>query len=135
MSCILKAYGGDFHVDRFLEASELHSCAVFRRGEPRFPASNPQGEVHVVSGLHFRVSDSDFDNLRDQIQDAISFIKQHKRDLEQLLKFPGIENAFLDFGINKRDFAIQSDDFPAELLFLAGSLGIGIRTSQFAVGS
>jgi len=133
MGCVLKAYGADFQVDRFLEASELTPCVVRRRGEPFFTGGNPQGKVSDVSRVHIVVSEADFDNLPDQIQDTISFLEQHRGELARLCKFPDVEGVFLDFGIDRRDVAVQYDDFPAELLYLAGSLGISIRVSSLAV--
>ena len=133
MSCVLRANGSDFLVDRFLEHSDLIPCVVYRKGEPRSPASKPKGKIHETSGLNIDVSEADFDNLEGQIQDAISFLKQHKKELERLRKFPGVEGLALDFGIAKRDVIAQYDYFPPELLYLAGSLGIGIELSQYPV--
>ncbi len=135
MSCVLRAKGSDFLVDRFLEGSELIPCDVYQKGEPRSPANKPQGNAHESSGLHVEISEADFDNLQGQIEDAISFMKQHKSELERLCKFPGVKGVCLDFGIAKRDVVAQYDYFPPELLYLAGSLGIGIELSQYPVDS
>jgi hypothetical protein len=133
MSCVLRADGSDFLVDRFLEGSELTPCTVYRMGEPRFTAIRSQGKVHESSGFHVSVSDSDFDNLHGQIQDAISFLEKNKVELERLRTFPGVERLTLDFGIARRDISAQYDYFPPELLYLAGSLGVGIELSQYPV--
>ena len=130
MSCVLRANGCEFLVDCFLEDSDLVPCKVYHRGEPRSPLSM-QGKVHESSGLHIVVSEADFDNMQGQIQDAISFMKHHQAELERLCKFPGVEGSYLDFGIAKRDVVAQYDYLPPELLYLAGSLGIGIELSQY----
>lgn len=135
MSCVLRAHGSDFLVDLFLQESDLIPCTVYRKKEPRSPASEPQRKVHESSGLHVDVSGADFGNLHDQIQDAISFLQKHKMELERLCKFPGVERVILDFGIAKRATAAQYDHFPPELLYLAGSLGIGIELSQYPIES
>ena len=133
MSCVLRANGAGFLVDRFLQESELIPCAVYRKGERRSPVRKPKGQIHETSGLNVDVSKADFDNLQGQIQDAISFLKQHKTELERLRRFPGVDEVCLDFGIAKRDVIAQADYFPPVLLYLAGSLGIGIELSQYPV--
>lgn len=134
MSCVLRAHGSDFSVDRFLEGSELNPCTVYRKGERRSPASKSKVGVNKSSGMVVDVSVADFDDLRGQIRDAITFLKQNEAELARLSKFPGVEGVALDFGIARRDVVAQSDYFPPELLYLAGGLGIGIELSQYPVG-
>jgi hypothetical protein len=133
MSCVLRVNGSDFLVDRFLDNSDLVPCVVYRKGEPRSSASKSNSKIHETSGLNVDVSKADFDNLDGQIRDAISFLEQHKMELERLCRFPGVERLTLDFGIAKRDVIAQSDYFPAELLYLAGSLEISIELSQYPI--
>ena len=37
----------------------------------------------------------------------------------------------LDFGIERRDVAVQSDNLSSDLVRLAGSLGLAIELSQY----
>jgi hypothetical protein len=133
MSCVLRASGSDFSVDRFLEGSELISCTVYLKGEQRSPASKSRGNVNKSSGLRIDVSEAAFDDVQGQIRDAVSFLKRNEAELRRLCKFPGVEGVTLDFGIAMRDVIAQYDYFPPELLYLAGSLGIGIELSQYPV--
>src|SRR5688572_4019917 len=120
MSCVLRANGSNFLVDRFLEECDLVPCVVYRKGERR-PISRSGNEVNdAFSGLHVVVSNAEFDDLQGQIQDAISFMQKHQMELRRLCEFPGVEGVTLDFGIARRDVVAQFEYLPPELLSLAG---------------
>ena len=131
MSCVLRASGVDFAVDEFLAGSAISPIAVFRRGEPRLPASQPEGPKLSASGLHIVVSDADFSKLRVQIEDAIHFLEQNRSELARLVAFPGVGNVSLDFGIEERGVAAQSEHFPPNLLRIAGNLGIWLKFTLY----
>jgi hypothetical protein len=129
--CVLRARGSDFDVDRFLSASTIQPCKVYRKGEPRLLASRqPEKRVHAASGFHADVSTMDWDDLAGQVADARRFLARYKPDLELLRTFPGVEHLELDFPTHLRigtnDVAVQSDRFPSDLLLAAGTLGIGL---------
>src|SRR5258708_9591501 len=131
MSCVLRAYGADFDVDSFLKDSLLESSIVYHRGKPRFPnSSRPDDEV---SGMNISVSTCEFSDLRGQIDDAIRFLSNHHQELERLRDFPGLEAMELDFPVEKRHVAVQSDAFPAQMLSLLGALRIGLIVSRYSV--
>jgi hypothetical protein len=117
-------------VDSFLKESSLKPYDVYRKGEPR-RRTKTDSALHDDSGLKVEVSDAEFEDLQKQVADAISFLKQNRQELETLCRFPGVERACLDFGLNKRDVFCQQDTLPAELLYLAGSIGLDIDLSQF----
>ena len=56
--------------------------------------------------------------------DAVQFVEQNQAELARLVGFPGVENVSVDFGIEERDVAAQSERFPPNLLRMLGSLGI-----------
>lgn len=126
--CVLRARGTDFDVDRFLSASSIQPITVYRKDEPRLPASQPEGPKHTGSGFHADVSTAEWDDLAGQIEDARRFLGQHKTDLELLRAFPGLEHLELDFPTHLRigmnDIVVQTDRFPPDLLLAAGTLGI-----------
>jgi hypothetical protein len=124
MSCVLKVKGDNFAVDEFLAGSSLEPIAIFRRGDPRLPASQPEGPKLGASGFHLPASDADFSNLQAQIADAVRFLELHQSELTRLAAFPGVESVSLDFGIEEREVAAQSERFPPILLRMAGNLGI-----------
>ena len=132
MSCVLRASGKQFDVDAFLKKSKLDPCAVFRRGEPKSKI-NPKSKKNTYSGINVPVSNASFDNLRRQIKDATTFLLNNKAEIRKLTKFKGVEGVGLDFGIRKRDTFTQSDEFPAELIAVAGSLGLSIMLSQYPI--
>src|SRR4051812_31898085 len=59
MSAVIRMYGKDFNVDAFVANCTLPVCAVKRRGEPVFPASQPDGRRHEQSGVHVLASEAD----------------------------------------------------------------------------
>jgi hypothetical protein len=135
VSAVLRAYGSSFDVDAFLTGCALPVCAVKRRGEPAFPASQPNGRRHDRSGVHISVSDAAFDELERQIAESVVFLRTEAEQIRRLCEWPGIDGVTLDFGIDRRDVAVQCDHFPAELVQLAGSLGLSIELSQYPIPS
>jgi hypothetical protein len=131
MSCVLRAKGVSFAVDEFLARSALKPIAIFRRGEPRLPKSQPEGPKLNASGFHVVASEADFSNLQVQIADAIHFLEQNQGELTRLVAFPGVETLSLDFGIEERDVAAQSERFPPNLLRIVGHLGIWLEFTLY----
>jgi hypothetical protein len=128
--CVLRASGSDFDVSAFLTSSSIQPCKVYRRGEPRLAASQPQGPKHEHSGFHADVSTREWDDLPGQIDDAKTFLAERRIDLLRLRATPGVTDLEIDFPIHLRigtnDIAVQSDSFPPDLLLAAGSLGIAV---------
>ena len=77
------------------------------------------------------MSNADFSNLSAQILDAKLFLLQHVADLQTVQRFPGVESITLDFAIETRDVAVQSESFPADLLATLGRLGIDLTVSIY----
>jgi hypothetical protein len=133
MSAVLRAYGEAFDVDRFLAESQLRIITVKRRGEPVHPRTQPDGRRRTRSGVHISASEADFDQFELQIQDAIKFLKENETALRHLCGFPSVD-VTLNFGISRRDVICQVDNFPAELVRLAGALGMSIELTQYPTG-
>ena len=131
MPTVLRASGRTFDPDAFCVETTLPVCRSVRQGESRFPLTNPNGPSNVESRLHINVSDADFYEFETQINDAIAFLALHRSEIERLVNYPGVERLTLDFGIERRDVALQSDRFPPELIRFAGQLGLGIELSQY----
>lgn len=81
---------------------------------------------------HFDVSEADFGNFVVQIKDAISFLKSHMEDVKLMMGEPNTSGV-LDFAIEWRDVAVQNDNFPAELVRKAGSLGLALELSHYPI--
>jgi hypothetical protein len=131
MSCVLRAKGVGFAVDEFLAGSKLKAIAVFRRGEPRAPEAQSEGPKLSASGFNVTASGADFSNLQVQIADAILFLEQNQDELARLAAFPGVEILSLDFGIEERYVAAQSECFPPKLLRIMGNLGISLEVTLY----
>jgi hypothetical protein len=127
----LRAYGGDFDVDTFLAGCTLPICAVKRRGEPVLPSSQPNGRRHEWSGVHVSASSAGFDEFPQQATEAAAFLRAEFSQVRRLCEWPGVEGVTLDFGVERRDVAVQCDILPAELVRVAGSLGLAIELSQY----
>lgn len=134
MPCVLRAVGSEFEPDEFLRDSDLDADPVYRRGDPKF-SSLPEGAKWSASGFHVGVSDADFHDLAGQIRDTLDFLREHEAELQRLVSFQGVECVVLDFGIARRDVAVQSDAFPPVLLALAGRLNLHIELSQYPISS
>ncbi len=127
MSAVLRAAGRNFNVDAFVVASRLKPCRVYHRGKSRLPGLPPDKE----SGLNVPVSTAGFAEFSKQVAEATEFLRTQTDEIRRLVTFPGVEGVTLDFGIERRDVAVQCDLLPAELIRIAGSLGLSIELSQY----
>ncbi len=131
MSAVIKASGEQFDVDAFLAGCTLPVWTVYRRGERRFPGSQTNKDQLTASGVHVVASSADFDEFPKQVAEATEFLRAQAKELLRLRSFPGVQMVNIDFGVERRDVAIQCDYLSQELIGLAGSLGMGIAFSIF----
>lgn len=131
MTCILRAGGTNFDVDDFIAKSSLVTDSFWRKGEKRFPRSKSSEEINSTSGLRITASEADFSELSQQIEDALAFLRQNQDSIKALSSFPGVEGAVLDFGAEIYPPGWASFTFPAELLLLAGSVGVSLGLSVY----
>jgi hypothetical protein len=131
MSCYFRAIGDEFDVDAFLAGSSLLADDVFHRGEP-----SPNGKrVCPFTGFAINITEG-FGRLDSHTAAVTDFLREHELELSRLSRFHGVTDMRLDFGHDRRpNAAVQSDYLPPELLALAGSLGIGIELSLYALSS
>ena len=128
MSAVLRASGSNFDVDAFTSATSLKIITSFRKGEPRTKKSR---KLRSKSGLNIDVSDADFDNLKQQIDDTIRFFKEHEAELSKLRDSLGLEHMCVDFGAEIYPPGWSWFSFPHELLLLAGKLRIDLDLSVY----
>jgi hypothetical protein len=131
MSAVIKASGEQFDVDAFLAGCTLPVWRVYRRGERRFPGSQTNKDQQTASGVHVIASGADFDEFPKQVAEATEFLRAQAKQLLRLRSFPGVQVVNIDFGVERRDVAIQCDYLTPELVGLAGSLGMGIGFSIY----
>jgi len=60
LAAVLRAFGHEFDVDRFVASCDWRIDKVFHRGEARLPATPPDGRKSKESGLNALVSDAEF---------------------------------------------------------------------------
>ena len=132
--CTFRAAGLNFDVDGFLAMSPIQACAVYHAGEPKF-STKPDGPRVLKSGFTADVSRKDWADLPGQIEDAKTFLRTFDAELRRLAAFPGFETMKIDFPMNLRigtnKIVVQSDGLPADLLFLAGALGVDIALTIY----
>jgi hypothetical protein len=126
MACCLRASGPDFDVDAFVSGTSLSCDPIWRRGEPR-PLAGPR----KTSGFTAVVSEAAEFNA--QVAGAIAFLQDHGPEIARLVAHPGVESVCLDFSVMWRaNMAAQFSHLPAELVALAGNLGLSLEVSHYA---
>jgi len=131
LGCYLRVSGVELDVDRFLTEFDVPHCGIHRICEPRLPRTQPNGEQFKTSGLSICVSAADFGDFEKQIADAIESLGADADLICDMRDFTGVDEIVLDFGINWEDCAAQFDRLPAELIRLAGNLGLAIEISHY----
>ncbi len=123
-SCVLRVTGDDFQPHVFLQDSNLEPCNIFHKGEQRSAKSKWNN-----SGVTFEISSKD--DFSAQIQDAVVFLQTNRAELLRLMKFAGIEETSVDFGINAEKKFVQSYIFPLEIIHLASELKLELEVSIY----
>lgn len=123
--CVLRVYGDRFSPDQFLEGSKLSACAVWHKGASRSKRRSPDAD----SGFNIVVSE--LGDLSSQVNDAVQFLKANHGELVRLRQTSGVDGLVLDFGIARRDVAVQCDSFPPELVRSAAEFDLGLELSQY----
>ncbi len=127
MSCMLRV-SGNFDPDLFLIDSRWDAETIYRCGE-----AYVLRKVAENSGFTVVVSDATFDEIQEQIQDALQFLRAYGDELGRLKAVPQTA-ASLDFGLARREKNLACFvSFPPELIELAGRLGLGVDVSLYAI--
>ena len=153
MSCVLRAHGESFKVHEFLEKSSLQPDTVYEKGDP-IDSGKRNGSHRPSSGFSVVVSQADFSDLEEQVREAILFLDEYEEDLRRLGSFKGVEAVFLDFGVQWREASfhtdssgvdergsqtglrqtpVQTDVFPADVLWRAGALDIWLAVTHYFI--
>lgn len=124
--CVLRAIGKEFTVDDFLRESYFLPCLVYRKGERRL-----KDALWKVNGFNVSVGEAELGDLEGQVKDAILFLQRHRSELQKLKKHAGVDRVFLDFALVQENASVFSTSLPAELLSLAGDIGVDIELTYF----
>jgi len=135
VSAILRASGANFDVDSFAKDSPLAIDRVYRVGDPLRPIVDPHGRKRKRSGFSVVVSEVDFDDFRQQLEDALSFLGDNADELMRLTAFPGVQSLCIDFGANIYPPGWCSFSFPHQLLHLAGQVKVDLVLSVYPTSS
>ena len=125
---MFRAGGIEFETEAYLAESPFKQATRYRRGEPRWPAG---GQASRTSGFNLSIGEADAGDLAAQIDEAIAFLDENEDELRRLGRFEGVEEMEIDFAVEWRDLATQSDWFPPELLWRAGALDIALRVTHY----
>lgn len=135
MSCILRVFGNAFNAQSYVASNMLAVDSYWVKGEMRFPGSTAIKTVNDSSGVRLVVSEAEFTELAEQIEDAIVFFRKNHNEIGQLTSQSGVEGAVLDFGVNIYPPGWASFTFPPELLSLTGSAGVALCLSVYPTES
>ncbi|WP_392343863.1 hypothetical protein [Pseudoalteromonas prydzensis] len=128
--CILKIHSETISFKKFCETTKIPVFSVTDKGELR--GKTRVSETFVAS---FDVSDAEWDEFSQQIDDAINFLTVHFGELNQLITETPDADGYLDFPIYSRlnnDIVNQNDHFPKKLINLAGKLNFGIEMAIYS---
>jgi hypothetical protein len=129
MSCILRIYGESLDIDALLSRYSLVVDRSWKKGEPR----TFKGKFHLDSGANFLASDADLDEFDRQVKEATEFLELHAPVIAEMVAFPGVENAVLDFGIALHEgYMAQFSYLPPQFVQLAARAGVGLEISHYA---
>jgi len=78
------------------------------------------------------VAASGDDGLESQVSGAEAFLQQNQAEISRLMSFPGVDAAYLDFGVYREESsAAQFFRFPPDLLRLVGALNVHLELSVY----
>lgn len=131
MSCMLRIGGRDLDIEALLQVAELPIDSHWKKGQRRFPTSETNVQVNDSSGFRVVVSEADFSDIAAQMDDALQFFASHRAQIENVVGYPGVEWATLDFGADLRPPFWASFCFPSALAAAVGATGVSLELSVY----
>lgn len=126
--CVLHVTGVDLDPALVLGGTGLQPYAQHRSGDLQTVGSH-KGQPWEFGGFSLLVSNAD--DLKQEINDAIDFLRGNLDSLRIAISASTVEDARLDFGYFRRPVFAQFDYLPPDFLRLAAALGIGIELSLY----
>ncbi|MDE3255943.1 MAG: hypothetical protein KGN97_08215 [Bacteroidota bacterium] len=118
-----------------LERTALKPCKVIEKGSIVDTQAGTRSYERTLIGLD--VSLADFTEIKQQIDDALSFFETNQVQLEHMFSLDTIK-ARIDFGFYTtfvdQKIVVQHDSFPHQLLSYLGHFKIDLDLSQFWYG-
>ena len=82
---------------------------------------------------YFLVSDSSFDDLPGQVEDALEFLRKHANEICAVTAAGGVD-ATLDFAVEYWEPGFFTRSFPASLISASAGAGLGLALSAYPSG-
>lgn len=118
-----------------LESTALKPCKVIEKGSIVDTQAGTRSYEQTLIG--FDVSSADFTEIKQQIDDALSFFEMHLDQLDRVFSLDALK-ARIDFGFYTtfvdQKIVVQHDSFPHLLLSYLGRFKIDLDLSQFWYG-
>ncbi len=130
MSCVLRIGGKELDVTQLLRDVDIKPFRIWHRGESRVPG-NPTGKICTDSGVSYSVGVAGMDDFEHQLEEATSFLTEHRVKLNKLSSYPGVEYVCVDFGIHLRPTYTHTDRLPSIFLHAAAVAGVSVELSHY----
>ena len=127
--CVLRIKTKTLDVDTAVKASGLRPIVIFRKGTPKAP-----GAATLAKCSGFNVDVSRKEDLKQQVHDAVRFLRWHAAGLKRLRRSTTFGGMALDFADCYRATGAArwpSYHFPVTLVEVAGRHGIEIVLSLY----
>lgn len=131
MSCLLCFIGEDLDVDILVERIGIPGFRKRYKGE----LFSPRRKLYSKSSsASIQISDADFENFNQQVEDAQKFLQTNKNKLMFIADTVGLQYTYISFGSNSTSLiekSIQSFYFPISLITVCAELKISIETTIY----
>ncbi len=125
MSCMLRVFGSSLKIDELLSQLTLIPNSTWHIGEQH------HGVTLKESGASFVVSEADMSEFNCQTKEACTFLNKNTVEIQSMVKFTGVKEVILDFGIELRDTAIHSDYLSPSFIEAVAHTGVGVELSHY----
>jgi hypothetical protein len=125
---ILRALGKDFPVDVFVQTTTLPVTMKYRRGDPITTSST---QTCRDSGIAIDISRADWHEFDRQVSDSTLFLGRHWDEIVRLIKFDGVEEAWVDFGVGWSKDGAHYYRWPADFITMLADLGLALEVSHY----
>ncbi len=128
--CVLKVYSDTDSFKEYANNTDMPVSSCLDKAEAITPRQ--LCEKHRIV---FNVSDREWNEFNEQVNDAISFLEKYNTELKKLFSTHSISDAYLDFPLRSKldgNIAVQNEYIPRELTKLTGKLNIGICMAVYA---
>ena len=130
MSCILSIFGEHLDVEQMLNDIPLEPDHVWKKEERRLK-SKPANCLFLTSGASFIASGAERNAFDKQLEEATEYMKNNTSLINTMSKYPGVEEATLNFDIELPDEASYSDYLSPEFVANASKAGVGVEISHY----